>query len=128
MGGIHVKKNVVDILRNDAIIFGKLIAEVEKPMTSYQLAKKLFSYKNDYDLRKKESFLRWWFEKWSELGLVKCEIIDGVKNYSIDMSKVKWGEKAKLKLKCGKLTETIDLGFTIVLKVKDSWLVIPIKE
>jgi len=117
----------MDVLRNDAIIFGKLIL-IEKPMSSYQLAKRLFSYKDDYDLRKKESFLRWWFEKWSGMGLIKCEVIDGVKNYSLDMSKIKWGEKAKLTLKWGKFSETIDLGFTLVLKVKDSWLIIPIKE
>lgn len=122
-----MKRSVMDVLRNDAIIFGKLIL-IEKPMSSYQLAKRLFSYKDDYDLRKKESFLRWWFEKWSGMGLIKCEVIDGVKNYSLDMSKIKWGEKAKLTLKWGKFSETIDLGFTLVLKVKDSWLIIPIKE
>lgn len=123
-----MKRNVVDVLRNDALIFGKLIAEISKPMSSYQLAKKIFKYKDDYDLRKKESFLRQWFEKWSELGLVKCEVIDGVKNYSIDLEKIKWGNSAKLILRFGKYKEAIDLGFTIVLRVKDSWLIIPVKE
>jgi hypothetical protein len=122
-----MKKDSVSNLRNDALIFGRLITEFTKKASSYEVAKKLFNseVKDDYDLRKKESFMRQWFEKWKELGVIKKETVDGVSYYSLDMSKIKWGN-AILRLKCGKKSESINLGFSLAFIIGNSWVVVTI--
>ncbi|MCW1312726.1 MAG: hypothetical protein OH338_04850 [Candidatus Parvarchaeota archaeon] len=112
-----MKRNSIDVLKNDAIIFGKIISEFRRPVSIYTMAKKLFSE----DVRKSEAFLRWWFDKWKEEGVVKEETINGVKNYTIDFKKVKWGD-AKLKI----MGEEISLGFVMAIKTRKSWVVISI--
>lgn len=112
-----MKKNSIDVLKNDAIIFGKIISEFRRPVSIYTMAKRLF----EDDVRKSEAFLRWWFEKWKKEGIVKEEVINGVKNYTIDFERIKWGN-AKLNL----MGEKVDLGFVIAMKTNKGWIVISI--
>ncbi|MGQ9469767.1 MAG: hypothetical protein ACUVTD_08135 [Nitrososphaerales archaeon] len=121
------KGDVIEVLRNDALIFSRLLTQFDKFSTSYEVAKKLFQseIKGDYDLRKKESFIRHWFKRWNERGVIDCEVVNGIKTYSINPEKIKWG-RARLTLRCGKFRERLELGFVIALKENSSWVVIPL--
>ena len=120
-----MKKDSISTLKRDAIIFGKLLTEFTKKTSSYAIAKNLFEkqIKNDYDLRKKESFMRKWFEKWRKLGVISSEVVNGVTYYSVNLDKIRWGE-AILKLKCRGKVENINLGFSLALKIENSWVIV----
>jgi len=120
-----MNKDACDVMKNDMIILGRIISEADKTMTTTELARKVFCVKNDYELRKKDAFIRKWLKKWAKKGIV-IEENDGKKcYYKLDLSKVTWGD-GTISLKAGKGVEKIKLGFVMGI-YDDGWIFVSIK-
>jgi len=109
-------KNKVSIDWIDLAIFH--LVKTNGDMTTSQLAKFIFNPRDDYELRKKDSFIRRRLQKWHKLGVISYEEIDGKKHWSFPKENIYIGE-AKLVID----GDEIYLGIALVLKVGDKWFV-----
>lgn len=119
-----MRKDSLTTLMKDVIIFAKLIT-IKKPMSSYNIAKKIFNPKTDYELRKRDNYMKFFFERWKNYGIIKCESEEenGRKIYSINLNKIKLG-KTKVEIE-GK---NMDLGFCFSFKLGDNWVIVPFEK
>lgn len=106
---MSVKKDIALLLR---LLF------ITELTSSYHLAKKIFKTKNNYELRKKEVFIRKFLQRWADYDVIKIDVIDGRKYYSLNEENL-FLHKGKIVLGNKKL----DLGFVFGIKVNGSWII-----
>lgn len=111
-----MKEDSIKTLHKDMVLLGKMITE-KKQVTTYQFAKRNFAYTDFYDLRKKEAFVRAFLERWQKYNIIKCYEVDGTKYFSVDLSKVIFGQT---KTKIGK--RAIKMGFSIAVNIDSKWV------
>jgi hypothetical protein len=112
-----MKKDSLETLRKDMFLLAKMIIE-NRRTTTYSFAKKNIPYKDDYDLRKKEVFVRQFLERWKRYGIIGCEETDGKKIYFPNLDKIEVG---KAEIIIGK--KKIRTKFAMAFNIGDNWLV-----
>lgn len=112
----------IKILKNEISIIFKL-ALLKKTISTFKLAKYVFEPKTNYEKKKCDIKIRQILEKYSELGILKKEIINNRKYYSINDENVIISE-AYLVLNKKKF----DLGNVIGIKINDEWIIFQITD
>ncbi|MHA1667578.1 MAG: hypothetical protein ACTSUR_02875 [Candidatus Heimdallarchaeaceae archaeon] len=99
------------------------IIKREKECTTTQIAKELFSPKDDYELRKKDVFIRKRLNKWVEVGLIEKVENNGKSFYKIPLENIIFG-KASIVVENEEKRVDIDIGNAMVVKLNDKWIIV----
>jgi len=98
--------------------------KLKSKITTSSLAKRLFEIKNDYELRKKDSYIRSWLKKWEKAGIVKHLDDNGKRVYFLDLTKIGIVKNGvKIKTKGG----SVEIKRLLGLNINDRWYLIEVE-
>jgi len=80
---------------NDISLLIKLVF-LKKNISTYELAKRFFDVKNRYELKKKDIFVRKFFDRWNRYGVINYSELNGKKYYTINKDNVIIGDSIDL--------------------------------
>jgi hypothetical protein len=120
-----VKKVRVAIDEIDLKIFE--IIKRDGETTTTKIAKEIFNPQDDYELRKKDSFIRKRLKKWNDLGVISFVKRASTSYYKFPLKKIFFG-KGKIEIVEEERKFCVELGNLLALNTKYGWLIIPFKS